>query len=143
MRKFFCDGVYFMALLAVSLVSASDVSAQSFNHTLYVDPIDSTAADTNVGTESDPLKTIQQAIDRAVEWKRSYQSTRIVLLPGTYREPLISFGYTNWPTNDPDNHTPILVEAKHHGTAIISGADIWTGWQADSTGWYSHDWAFD
>ena len=146
MRKCFCaesGSPVQLALVLLILLPVYSAAGQTYNHTIHVDPVGTIGQDSNDGTEGAPLRTIQEAMNRAVAWKRQYQSTRVVLHPGTYREPLISFGYTNWPSNDPDNRTPILVEAQHKGTAVISGADIWTDWQLDANDVYVHDWPYD
>ena len=132
------------ALIVTVLAYPIESWSQSFNHTIHVNPISAEALDSNPGTEALPLKTIGKAMERAIENKRAYQSTRVVLHPATFREALVSFGYTNWPTNDPGNHTPIVVEAKHPGTAVISGSDVWVGWTHDpTTGAWTHNWPYN
>ncbi len=133
-----------IVLLLVASATVSEAAFAQYTHTLHVNPISGDADDANPGTEALPLNSISEAIERAVENKRNYESTRVVLHPATYREELVSFGYTNWRTNDPGNHTPIVVEAKHSRTAVISGSDIWLDWQYDSgNDTYNHNWPYD
>ncbi len=129
--------VLFMAVV-------SPTAAQVYDHTLNVNPLSPSADDGNPGSSDLPLATIAEAVDRAVDNKHAYQSTRIVLHPATYREPLISFGYTNYHANDPDNQTPITIEALHAGTAVLSGSDIWLDWEFDTaTGTWTKAWPHD
>ena len=133
-----------LPVIAILVALVSPAAAQVFDHTLNVNPLSPSADDGNSGSAEMPLATIQEAVDRAISNKHAYQSTRVVLHPATYREPLISFGYTNYPANDPDNQTPITIEALHTGTAVLSGSDLWLDWQYDdTTGTWIHAWPHD
>src|SRR5580658_3554074 len=88
---------------------------------LYVDAVNGN--NSNPCTQALPCATISEAISLATAVVGTTGSL-ITVNPGTYRESL-SFLYT------PANNLPITVEAATNGTVTISGADVWTGWQAE------------
>src|SRR5690606_17014284 len=64
------------------------------------------------------------------------EGTKIILAPATYREA-VTIGDTT------ERAAPIILEAQQPGTAIISGSEIYTDWQANDDGTYSHAWDKD
>jgi hypothetical protein len=103
---------------------------------IYVDG--SSGSDANPGRESRPLKTISAAARMAISNYKLNISSNVLIQAGTYRES-ISLDYPPQPTV-----TKITFEAIKPGTVTISGADVWTGWQADPSDEhrYLHDWPF-
>lgn len=88
--------------------------------TVYVDA--AKGSDSNPGTKSLPFKTVGFALGVATTNNQSSLGTKVIVNPGTYREALtMSFSYK-------DTSLPITVQAATTGQAIISGADVWTGW---------------
>jgi len=78
------------------------------------------ASDSNLGTESLPLKTISRAATVVMESGRGGIGTKVLVYPGVYRESV---------KVDSQGTAPIVFEAKEKGKAIISGSEVWTGWQ--------------
>jgi hypothetical protein len=91
-------------------------------------------ADSNPGTKDAPLHSIQKALDRALTNRANNIPTHILIQPGTYRQSIE--GDPSTPGN-----APIVIEATDPTHTIISGADIWTGWQCNAT-LCQHDWPY-
>ena len=108
----------------------------NFSETVYVDA--EKGIDTNQGrSQQKPLKSIGVALKQALIAYDKGASTRIQIAPGTYRESLQLTGKNM-------NVGPrIAIEAATPGTVIISGADVWTGWQKsdESPDEYTHAWS--
>lgn len=127
-------------LLGVLCISLGGAIPQA-DVELHVDMNHSAASDSNPGTPSQPLLTLDEAADRAITNKQNNISTRVVVHPGTYREEVRLERYTNWSSNQPNNQTPMTFEAAVPGTVVISGADVWTNWTRNpSTGFYEAEW---
>jgi hypothetical protein len=98
----------------------------------------SSGLDANPGTRVKPLKTISRAavIASANHWNNI--PTTITINPGIYRE-LVQISGT-----DPNVGTPVTFQASTIGSVIISGSDVWTGWQEESAtpGRYAHSWPY-
>jgi hypothetical protein len=85
------------------------------------------------GEREHPCKTITQALSEAA----NHQVADIIVNPGTYREAISlprEFGESSSRT--------LVIEAALAGTAIIDGADRWTGWVANGDGTYSLPWPY-
>jgi hypothetical protein len=95
---------------------------------IYVDQQSAKAADTNVGSQDSPLKTIGKAVQIAEADNASNSGVKILIAPGIYREAIALKPSTEATT------APIVFEATEKGKAVISGSDVWTGWkrQGDS-----------
>ena len=105
-------------------------------NTLYVDVAHPSASDSNPGSASAPLATIQAGVDRAEVLRKAGKSATVVIAPGVYRE------HVNVRHSTADA-PPLLIEAAQPGTVRITGTDAFTGWTAVGGGVYSHSWAFD
>lgn len=104
---------------------------------IYVNNRDPNASDENIGTEEKPLSTIARAAALGQKNNQNEISTNIVIYPGTYRESIRLEPYSK------DTNAAIIFEAKQKGMAIISGSDVWTGWQREgNTNVYSHSWPY-
>lgn len=138
-------------LLSVVVSAPPPAPAQVIDTVLHVDRTHEDAADDNVGTRERPLRTIQEAADRAIELKRDFVATRVLVQPGTYRESIDLTTDTNVRTGshdpvDPDNTTPIVFEASDPGSVVITGSDVWTGWESGSLlsgSSLTHEWPYD
>ncbi len=96
--------------------------AEGVEQTLFVAP---GGSDADSGSRRDkPLRTIQKAIDAAAG-----KNTRIVLADGSYREYVAVGAGTNL----------LIVQAQNIGKAVISGSDVFTGWQKSGQR-YMHEW---
>jgi|SRR5580692_7121703 hypothetical protein len=98
---------------------------------IYVDP---NGNDSNSGTQSQPLKTIQAAVKVAFNNNKNNIGTRVTLNPGTYRQ---SAAYQAGVSN---TSAPVTFQAATNGTAIIDGADLYTGW-TPSGSFFTHSWS--
>jgi parallel beta-helix repeat protein len=112
--------------------------------TLHLNPWGSNANDTNDGSASKPLKTIQAAFDKMIPLKESGQNVRILFYPGVYRDILINGQEDVRPFSSiPDNNAQLVLQAKEKGTAIFSGSDVWTDWTNEGGGLWSKAWPYD
>ncbi len=108
--------------------------------TLYVDA--NSGNDNAAGTASQPLKTISAALSTAASNNRSGIGTNVIVNPGLYRES-ISIG-----NSTRDTASPITVQAATPGTAVVTGAVQYTGWQTYSgnpslyTVYWPNSWGF-
>lgn len=114
-------GLFFFACRAWA---QANVNESLETATLYVDTVN--GSDTNPGTQSEPLKTIGAAAALAETNNQNGVGTLVVINPGTYRE---NISLTSTPE---DTTLPVTFEAATNGSVIISGADVWTGWTAES-----------
>jgi hypothetical protein len=125
-----------LVLLLAGFVSP-EVSAGEVSTVLYVQSDHPMASDANDGSVDLPLKTIHRATQIAAAHHQQHVGTRIIIYPGIYRET-ITLALQAQPTD-----AAILLEAKEQGTVIISGADVWTGWQQQGhTNIYTHPWPY-
>jgi hypothetical protein len=123
-------------LLANLAWSQANVDEGKETAKIYVDAV--LGQDTNPGTQSQPLKTVTAGANMALENNRDGIGSKVILNPGTYRESVqVYHGERN-------TDAPITIVAATAGTAIISGADVWTGWTASPQNdkVYTHDWPY-
>ena len=99
---------------------------------LYVDAVH--GKDSNPGTQAKPLKTLGKAMKLAIANNHNSVGTRVIVNPGTYRESI------NVGLQSGDTALPITFQAATPGTAIISGADVFTGWVLSHGQIYTHSW---
>jgi hypothetical protein len=109
-------------------VSATPVTIDESSATaqLFVNPSAPGASDANPGSSTLPLLTIAQAAAMSAKNNQSGVGTHVFIAPGEYRESV---------TLPPASHStiaPIIFEAASGGPVIISGSDVWTGWQLSS-----------
>ncbi|HTD47406.1 MAG TPA: right-handed parallel beta-helix repeat-containing protein [bacterium] len=99
----------------------------------HVDNQNPVASDANPGTAALPLRTIGRAVHLAAGANRNGAPVTVLIHPGTYREAV----------SLPDGGTPAAMtfQATEAGKAVISGADIWTGWQRSGTA-FTHAWPY-
>jgi hypothetical protein len=104
--------------------SQANVNESEETATLWVDA--SKGSDSNPGTQQLPLKTIGAAATLAVANNQVSIGTKVIINPGTYREAItLQYGATA-------TSLPMTFEAATNGTVVVSGADVWTGWQGYS-----------
>lgn len=96
---------------------------------LYVNG--SSGSDSNPGTSSKPLKTIQAGVNKAIADAKAGIGTRLMINPGTYRESVT----VNYKSN-----VPITIQATTIGQAIIDGANVLTNWSKLSSTVYAYSW---
>jgi hypothetical protein len=133
----------FLAILIILLIEVvgpwlrQPLAASGPPLTVYVDGTDPRASEANSGSKQAPVKTIQNALDRAARALAHGSSVRIRVGPGTYREALTIAGLNN------PNGPPLMLEASVAGQTIVSGSDVWTGWSSDGGRLLVHAWPFD
>jgi Right handed beta helix region len=115
--------------------SQANIDESRETATLYVDAIK--GSDSNPGTSQLPLKTIGAAATKAVSNNQAGVGTKVIIRAGTFRESV------TMTSSGKDTTFPITFQAATTGTAIISGADVWTGWKVynGNTNIYTHTWA--
>jgi hypothetical protein len=122
---------------ALNLLGAVGSSASQPQNVAYVDS--ARGSDSNSGASSRPLKTIAKAAQIALANYQSNRTTQILIQPGTYRESISLLSKVR------SSEGAITFEPASPGAIIISGADVWTGWQPDPSvaGQYVHPWSYD
>jgi hypothetical protein len=127
-------GVIFLLGAEVFSFGAQDSQEQG-NRTIHVNSRHPSTSDENSGAEERPLASVAKATELAQRNNRNGIGTKVIIHPGTYRE---SIQLENHPK---DTDASMIFEAKQKGTAIISGSDVWDGWQREgNTNVYSHAW---
>ena len=127
----------FLALLpAILAISGIRASAQAYVNEnqgtyLYVDA--QYGNDSNSGAYNYPLKTIQNAVNRANANNSRWVGTKIIVRPGVYRESV-------WIGNYGSTTAPVTIQAAYNGTAIVSGSDVLSGWWWSWGSVYAHTW---
>ncbi len=103
---------------------------------LYVNG--TTGSDSNPGTLTQPLKTLNQASALAMQNYANGIGTTIEITPGVYRESLILHATGR------EAGAPVVFEGSPNGPVIITGSSIWTGWTQDPSNpsLYSHPWPY-
>ncbi len=125
-----------LAVLAVAGPLAHSQANVVENQTtiLYVDA--QTGLDSNSGSSSSPLKTIQAAVNKANSNNQKGVGTKVVINAGVYRESVYVDPVSGMTS------APLTIEAATSGTAIVAGSDVLAGWSADAqySGAYVANW---
>jgi Cep192 domain 4 len=106
--------------------------------TIYVDAVNGN--DGNNGSKTAPLKTISAGAAMALQNNWNSVGTKVIINPGTYREAITINGGGSRETS-----LPITFQAATTGAAILSGADVVTGWTVDSgnSKLYKNSWSYN
>lgn len=128
-------GLPFLVVFALLLPAPAWAQAAPLFVTVHVDAQAPNASDANDGSLSAPLRTILEGINRAMGLRNQGRATRVLVHPGTYREALVG------PVTARSG-APIVIEAAVSGEAIVSGSDVWTGWDCEGRV-CTHSWPFD
>jgi hypothetical protein len=109
------------------------------NQTIYLYVDAQKGSDSNTGTASLPLKTIQAAVNKANVNNQKGIGTKVIINAGVYRE------FVNITAVSKQTGAVITFEAATAGTAIIAGSDVLTGWvqQSVSPAIYEAGWTYD
>jgi Right handed beta helix region len=128
---------FVLAFLAISGPLAHSQASVTENQTTYLYVDAQKGSDSNAGSSSTPLKTIQAAVNKANTNNQKSVGTKIIVNAGVYREVVSVNPVTS------QTAVPITVQAATTGTAIIAASDVVTGWSSESTkpGAYSTTWA--
>jgi len=92
-------------------------------------------SDSAPGTIDRPLRTIAEGMRRAVANRKDGRGTRVLLMPGVYRESLVG-------AYDSSPGPLIVLEAYERHQAVITGAERFTDWSC-SGGVCTHPWTYD
>jgi Right handed beta helix region len=128
--------VLFALLPAILVVSGTRASAQAYvneNQSAYIYVDANYGNDSNSGASGYPLRTIQQAVDRANANNEKWVGTKVIVRPGVYRE-YVNIG------NYRSTTAPVIIQAENPGTAIISGSDVLWNWSWSWGSVYTHPW---
>jgi hypothetical protein len=115
------------AALAIAVPNARSQANITENQTtmLYVDA--AKGSDSNAGTSSSPLKSIQAAVNKANSNNQKKIGTKVIVNAGVYRETVSINPVSNQST------VPLTIQAAVTGTAVISGANTVSNWSTDPT----------
>ena len=125
----------FAALAAAGPAAQSQANVVENQTTyLYVDA--QSGSDSNTGSSSSPLKTIQAAVNKANTNNQKSIGTKIIVNAGIYRETVNIAPVTGQTT------APLTVQAATNGTAIIAASNLLNGWSPDAqyAGAYVANW---
>ncbi len=121
--------IFLYLAVAVSLTGSAlgqaTVNESLETATIYVDAVN--GSDSNPGTQDAPLASLNAGVNIAVANNKQGVGTRVVINPGVYRESL-TLTQTAKLTS-----FPITLEAATPGTAAVSGAVQYTGWNSSAT----------
>jgi len=110
----------------------------TFDQVLYVDA--DAGSGRGTGTQAEPLRTIQEAMNRAQDNKDDGRSTRVVIASGVYREA-VEFAYSNY--DGGGTNAKVVVEGAGPEETVIKGSEVFEGWKPEGGGRFSHEWTRD
>ncbi len=103
---------------------------------LNVDASNPSASDSNVGSEDRPFLTVAKAVRVAEQSKSRGTGVKVLIHPGLYREQILM------PVRSVETDAPLVIEGTEKGSVILSGSDVWTGWQHQPANTYTHRWPY-
>ena len=104
---------------------------------LHVDAANPDASDSNAGGSERPFLTVLKAVKVAEQSKSRGVGVKVLIHPGVYREQILM------PVRGLETDAPMVIEGAEKGAVILSGSDIWTGWQPQgATNIYTHPWPY-
>lgn len=126
-------GIVLLLLTSSLAWSQATVNESTETSNIYVDEVH--GSDSNPGTQQKPFQTLSKGVETASSQSSRGTGTRVTVLPGTYRESITVGGSSS---------VPVTIEAATAGTAIVSGADVWTGWGAysENSNIHTHAWPY-
>jgi hypothetical protein len=127
-----------LLLLLFTVPAYPQASVPESLETQYVYVDASKGSDSNNGSQTSPLRTVTAAAKRAIANNQKNLGTRVIINPGVYREAVFVGRVTGMTS------APMTFQAAQTGTAVISGSDVWTGWQSDTSNGalYRHFWPY-
>jgi hypothetical protein len=124
------------AILAVPGIRASAQAYVNENQGTYLYVDAQWGNDSSSGAYNTPLKTIQNAVNRANYNNTKWVGTKIIVRPGVYREH-VSINNSNSTT------APLTIQASNWGTAIVTGSDVMSGWWWSWGQVWAHTWNYN
>jgi hypothetical protein len=135
-RNEFMQLLWIVVLLLFQHTPAcAQTAAENVDQIVYVNPAHPQASDQNPGSQALPFKTIGRAAAAAIANNANQVGTKVLIAAGTYRESIALL------KNGRETDAPIVFEAA--GEVIVSGSEVWTGWQKmahDNV--YAHAWPY-
>jgi hypothetical protein len=117
---------YLIAFLIVLFLSIDSLAVDIY--------VATNGQDSNPGTQSQPVRTINRATTLGKIQNAANQPVTIYIKSGIYREIISWYGS--------NNNSPITIVAEPLGSVFILGSDLWaSGWTATSNNVYWHSWA--
>jgi len=125
-----------LALLGSQAFSQAHVT-ENQTTLIYVDA--KSGSDSNSGTQSSPLRTIQAAVTKAKTNNTKSIGTKVLINPGVYREAVTIYSNSN------QTSAPMTFQATQTGQAIIAGSDVLTNWYhtTNNLSVFTHSWTYD
>lgn len=137
MRLAYVCSALSLAALAIAGPYARSQANVTENQTTLLYVSAAKGSDSNSGSSSYPLKTIQAAVNKANTNNQKKIGTKIIVNAGVYRETVS--------INPVSNQTavPLTIQAAVTGTAVISGSNVLGNWAPDATysSAYTTSWA--
>jgi hypothetical protein len=132
--KRICIGIFLLLIVGQTATFARKPAAAVVE--IFVDA--ASGSDANTGLAGHPLKTLAKACLIIAKNHWNNIPTTVTISPGTYREAIQIAG------TSPTTGSPVTIQATQPGSVIISGADVWTGWQPDTTNstLLTHSWPY-
>ena len=127
-------------------VVGAQIDESQIKHTINVNINHLNASNSNFGSKQRPLKTLSSALEKAKEYLRKGEGTKIIIHPGIYREGELVI---NGQDLEPQGQDALLViQGSEKGKVIISGSEVWqlNTWdlvQVGDVAYYQHDWHYD
>jgi len=115
----------FLAVLATTGSRAHSQASVTENQTTYIYVDAAKGSDSNSGSTSAPLKTIQAAVNKANSNNQKKIGTKIIVNAGVYRETVSINPVSGQST------VPLTLQAASTGTAVIAASDVVKNWSAD------------
>ena len=111
------------------------VDENSVSAVVNVDQNSPAASDGNPGTAALPFRTVAAALQYADKLVHQGVGAKVEIHPGVYREALAL------PRTSSGVVAPLVIEGV--GSPVLSGADVWTGWQRQGdSGMWTHAWPY-
>jgi len=124
-----------LALMLIGGAAPPRGASADSAYVFHVDNQNPAASDSNPGTAALPLSSIGRAADLALAVNAGGARVTVLIHPGTYRETV----------SLPPAGTPAAMafQATDAGKTVISGSDLWTGWQRVGTSAsFAHAWPY-
>lgn len=137
MKRQFVLSLIFFALTAAQFGFAqANVNEALETAIIYVDGTN--GSDSNIGSSTQPFKTVSKAADVAASNNRAGIGTKVLINPGTYRESIVLDYWTS------DTSQPMTFQAVTPGSVIMSGATLYPGWvqYSPNPSIYSNTWNY-
>jgi hypothetical protein len=135
--SFACLIAAFTLLFSITARSQSNVNEGAETATIYVDAVNGN--DNNNGSKTAPVRTIEAGVKLAMANNAASVGSKVIINPGTYREAVLI------QQNRKSTTAPMTFQAATNGTAIVSGADVITGWNSykGSSSVYDTAWPYN